>query len=405
MRRKTHPRRTRRNALPVASAAIKVVGVGGGGGNAVSRISRDFVRGVEFIAINTDHQDLDNCPVRTRLYIGRSLTRGLGTGMNPEIGRQAAEENRSDIAEALRGADIVFVTAGFGGGTGTGAGPVVAEVAKQQGALTLGFVTRPFSFEGSQRERIAEEGIGRMKDKVDALVVVSNDQVFSLINKDTPILRAFGVIDDILKNALKGVVELISSPGIVNLDFADVKTILADTGSAIVGIGIGSGENRAAQAVEAALHSPLLEVNPEGSRGILLGISGRNVRMEEVNEAARMVAQTADPAAKVIFGAYYDRRLKASQLKITLIATGFNSAAQAGSLFGGRAAAALFGGTRVTGVLPEDFHGKERTHIQLDEFSSKAAKGGGAAPEAKKPVEKKKEELWDIPSFLRKRKK
>jgi cell division protein FtsZ len=207
---------------------IKVVGVGGGGGNAVSRMARDFIRGVEFIAINTDQQDLEHCDVKKRIHVGRNLTRGMGTGMNPDIGRQSAEENRSEIAEALRDAHIVFIAAGLGGGTGSGASPVIAEVAKQSGALTIAVVTRPFAFEGTQRERIAQEAIGKLKDKVDAMIVVPNDRVFSIISKDTPILKAFQTIDEILRNALKGIVELIVAPGIINVDFADVRTIIQD---------------------------------------------------------------------------------------------------------------------------------------------------------------------------------
>ncbi len=305
-------------------ANIKVIGVGGGGSNAVSRMAQDFMRGVEFVAINTDHQDLDHCEVKKKIYIGKNLTRGLGTGMNPDLGRQAAEENRSEIAEALKGADIVFVSAGFGGGTGTGAAPVIAEVAKQSGALTIAVVTRPFAFEGIQRERIAQEGLSKLKDKVDALIVVPNDKIFSLISKDTPIMKAFQAIDDVLRNALHGIVELVLSPGIINVDFADVRTIIQDAGSAIVGIGMAAGPDRAVKAVNQALHSPLLEVSAEGARGVLLGITGgKDLKMAEINDAAKLVAQTVDQNAKIIFGAYHDKNLKENQIKITLIATGF----------------------------------------------------------------------------------
>src|ERR1700691_5749841 len=205
------------------SANVKVIGIGGGGGNSVSRMARYFIRGVDFIAINTDHQDLDQCEVRTRLYIGKNLTKGLGTGMNPDLGRQAAEENRSEIAEAVQGADLVFLSAGLGGGTGTGATPVVAEAAKQAGALTIAVVTKPFAFEGSQRERLAQEGLMRLKEKVDAIIVVPNVRIFTVISKDTPIMKAFEAIDDVLRRALKGLVEMIAMPGIINVDFADVK--------------------------------------------------------------------------------------------------------------------------------------------------------------------------------------
>ncbi|MEK7077329.1 MAG: cell division protein FtsZ [Patescibacteria group bacterium] len=397
--------KTKKNPLPIAR--IKVVGIGGGGGNAISRMSRDFIRGVEFLAINTDHQDLDQCGARHKIYIGRNLTRGLGTGMNPELGRQAAEENRSDIAEALKGADLVFIAAGLGGGTGSGASPVVAEAAKQNGALTLAFVTKPFAFEGSQRERIAQEWLGKLKEKVDALVVVPNDRVFSLISRETPILKAFEVIDDILKNALKGIVELIVSPGIVNLDFADVKAVLHDAGSAIVGIGIASGQERAVNAVNQAMNSPLLEVSPEGAKGVLFGISGRDLKMSEINDAAKVIAQTADSSARIIFGAYYDRRLKANQIKITLIATGFNGAAQAmNSLF--TAPRENFFGAKPSHTpfdAGQELKQGERTldeKIELEEFVPKA--GAPAAGKAERAAAKKKDsDIWDIPTFLRRK--
>ncbi|MCS6789031.1 MAG: cell division protein FtsZ [Patescibacteria group bacterium] len=321
------------SSLPI----IKVVGVGGGGGNAVSRMSRNFMRGVEFIAINTDHQDLDHCNVRKKLYIGKSLTRGLGTGMNPELGRQAAEENRSEIEDALKGSDIVFLAAGLGGGTGSGASPVVAEIARQNGAITLAFVTKPFSFEGSQRAFIADEALMRLKDKVDALVVISNDKIFSLINKDISILKAFAAIDEVLKNAILGIVEIIAVPGIINLDFADIKSVIQDAGTAVVGVGIASGQNRAALAVESALNSPLLEFSAEGAKGIVFSVAGtKDMKMAEIYEAAQKISEIADPSAKIIFGTYYDKNLKPGQLKITLIATGLNGGASSTvSLFGG----------------------------------------------------------------------
>src|SRR3984957_8465812 len=316
------------------SANVKVVGIGGGGNNAVARLARDFTRGVDFIAINTDHQDLDECEVKTKLYIGKSLTRGLGTGMNPDLGRQAAEENRSEISEVVQGADLVFLAAGLGGGTGTGASPIVAEAAKQSGALVIAGVTKPFTFEGSQRERLAAEGLIKLRDKVDAIIVVPNDRIFTVISKDTPIVKAFEAIDEILRNALRGLVEIIAMPGIINVDFADVKNIMQDAGIAIVGVGRASGEDRAVKAVNAALHSPLLETNPEGAKAVLLGITGnRDLRMTEVNDAAKIVAQTADPSARIIFGAYHDRNMKPGELKVTIVATGFNGS-QPGALFG-----------------------------------------------------------------------
>jgi len=387
---------------PSPLAKIKVVGIGGGGGNIISRMSRDFVRGVDFVGVNTDHQDLDYCDVKHKIYIGRNLTRGLGTGMMPDVGRQAAEENRSEIAESLAGADLIFIASCFGGGTGTGASPVIAEAAKQTGALTIAFITKPFSFEGGQRERIAIEGISKIRDKVDALVVVPNDKIFTVIDKDTPILKAFEVIDDVLKNALRGIVELVVSPGIINVDFADVRNIIKDAGSAIVGLGIASGQDRAINAVNQALNSSLLEVSAEGAKGILLGISGgRDMKMTEINEAAKIVSQTADPGAQIIFGAYQDRHLKPNQIKITLIATGFNEMAPvSSSLFSGKGELPNFlrkGKTSFEDIEPEGKDDKPEDHQVSDKKSFE--------PKSKEKNEIKEDDAWDIPTFLRKKKK
>ncbi len=408
------------------SANVKVLGIGGGGGNAVARMARDFLRGVDFIAINTDHQDLDHCEVKHRLYIGKSLTKGLGTGMNPDLGRQAAEENRAEIAEAVKGADLVFLASGFGGGTGTGATPVVAETAKQAGALTIAVVTKPFAFEGTQRERIATEGLMKLKDKVDALIVVPNDRIFSIINKDTPILKAFEAIDDVLRNALKGLVEIIAMPGIINVDFADVKNIMQDAGVAIVGTGTATGADRAVAAVNLALHSPLLETAPDGAKSVLLGISGgRDLKMTEINDAAKLVAQTVDPGARIIFGAYYDRNLKPNQVKITLVATGFNGS-QPNMLFGGgnhhserqavfnRLSAASGGGdvplpAKKIQMPPMNQLKEKMSEVDALSFSSTVAKSSPAIDDRKaklaKEAKEKENDAWDIPAFLRRRKK
>lgn len=400
---------------PEMLANIKVVGIGGGGGNAVSRMSRNFMRGVEFVAINTDHQDLDQCGVRRKIYIGRNLTKGLGTGMNPELGRQAAEENRSEIAETLAGADLVFVAAGLGGGTGSGGAPIIAEVAKQSGALTIAVVTKPFAFEGAQRDRIAREGLVKLKDKVDAIIVVPNDRIFSVISKDTPIVKAFDAIDDVLRNALSGIVELIVSPGIINVDFADVKTVVQDAGAAVIGVGIGSGAERAENAVNLALNSPLLETTAEGAKSVLLGISGgRDLRMNEINDAAKMVAQVADPGARIIFGAYHDRNLRPKQVKVTLIATGFNGS-QPNSLFSGNHANDKRQGYGVAGadVAYDDKAKRAGADSKRAQVPSSKMEGS-----ANQPAEKRKEDSfagkaetaksdseWDFPTFLRKRKK
>lgn len=399
-------------------ANVKVVGIGGGGNNAVDRMSRSFVRGVDFIAINTDHQDLDQCRVRHKIYIGRGLTRGLGTGMNPDLGRQAAEENRSEIAEALRGADLVFVAAGLGGGTGGGASPIVAEVAKQSGALTIAVVTKPFGFEGVQRDRLAREALVKLKDKVDALIVVPNDRIFTVINKDTPIIKAFEAIDNVLKGALNGIVELIASPGIINVDFADVKSIVQDAGVALIGVGIGAGADRAMSAVNLALNSPLLETSAEGAKAVLLGISGgRDLKMNEVNDAAKIVAQMVDPGARIIFGAYHDRNLKPNQIKVTLIATGFNGS-QPNSLFQGHVADKRQGG--FAGVVAEASYGagEKKTELGLKKAAVQTnqaksddgfpAGGDDAKLDEKLPRKsevKRESDVWEIPTFLRKRKK
>lgn len=385
-----------------AAVKIKVVGVGGGGGNAVSRMRESFTRGVEFWAINTDHQDLEKCEAKNKILLGKNLTKGLGAGMNPDLGRQAAEENRSELTEALKGADLVFITGGFGGGTCTGAAPIIAEVARQAGALTVAVITKPFSFEGTQRSRIAEEGFNKIKDKVDALIVVPNDRIFSIISKDTPIVRAFETIDNILRNALQGIVDLLMNQGIINLDFADIKAVMQDGGLSIIGMGIGHGKDRAISAVNQALSPPLLELTAEGAKGVILGISGgRDLKMDEVNEAAKKVAQTVDPGAKIIFGAYNDRKLKQGELKVTLIATGFGNSLPMASLFSSNVVQGkTFFGTQKFGKEDE---------LEEDDAPGQKDKGlPGMTPTKKNSIpEPKKDDdsMWDIPSFLRKRKK
>lgn len=305
-------------------AKIKVIGVGGGGGNIISRMNRSQIRGVEFIAVNTDVQDLHKTGIREKIHIGKNISRGLGAGMNPEIGRQSAEESKPQLEEAIKGAELVFLTAGLGGGTGTGAMPVVAEISKDSGALTIAVVTKPFFFEGSYRSQIAEEGLAKLKEKVDAYIVIPNDRIFNIIDQDTPLNQAFEAIDDILKFAVKGVAELINVPGIINVDFADVKTVLQDAGLALIGIGKAMGEERAVNAVKAAIGSPLIEISPHGARGVLFSVIGNDLRMVEINEAAKMVSEMVDPSAKIIFGAMEDNHLKKGEIKIMVIAAGFN---------------------------------------------------------------------------------
>ncbi len=307
-------------------AKIKVVGVGGAGGNAVSRMSDSKIKGVEFVVINTDAQALHNSKAAEKVHIGKNLTKGLGAGMNPEIGRQAAEENRDEIQEVLKGADMVFVACGLGGGTGTGAAPIVAETAKELGALTIGIVTKPFTFEGAQRRAIGEEGLSNLRDRVDSLITIPNDKLLSIIDKKTSLINAFRIVDDVLRQGVQGISDLITKPGIVNVDFADVRTIMEDSGSALMGIGIASGENRAEEAARAAINSPLLELSIDGAKGVLINISGSaDLGMLEINEAANIITESIDPNAKVIFGAVVDDQIHKGDIQITVVATGFDA--------------------------------------------------------------------------------
>jgi len=305
-------------------AEIKVIGVGGGGNNAVNRMITAGLQGVDFVTVNTDSQALQLSRAGEKVQIGIKLTKGLGAGANPEIGAKAAEESREELAKALKGADMVFVTAGMGGGTGTGAAPIVAEVAKEMGALTVGVVTRPFTFEGRKRALQAEKGIADLKTKVDTLITIPNDRLLQVVDKHTTIHEAFRIADDVLRQGVQGISDLIAVPGLINLDFADVKTIMSNTGSALMGIGQATGENRAADAARKAISSPLLETSIEGAKGVLLNITGgTNLTLFEVNEAAGIIAEAADPEANIIFGAVIDDNLK-EEIRVTVIATGFD---------------------------------------------------------------------------------
>ncbi len=305
-------------------AVIKVVGIGGGGCNAVNRMIDAGLKGVEFVAINTDAQALLMSDADVKLDVGRQLTRGLGAGSDPEVGRQACEEHRDEIEEVLKGADMVFITAGKGGGTGTGGAPVVAEIAKQVGALTIGVVTRPFSFEGRRRSVQAESGIQRLKEKVDTLIIIPNDRLLQVSDQKTTMLNAFKMADEVLLQGVQGITDLITTPGLINTDFADVKMIMSNAGSALMGIGYASGEGRAVTAARAAISSPLLEASIEGARGILLNVSGpSDLGLFEVNEAAEIISQAAHPDANIIFGAVIDDAL-GDEVRITVIAAGFD---------------------------------------------------------------------------------
>ena len=305
-------------------ARIRVVGVGGSGKNAVNHMINSNVKGVEFISVNTDAQDLQNSKAKKKVHIGKNLTRGLGAGGNPDYGKRAAEETQEEVLEAIRGSDMIFIACGMGGGTGTGAAPVIARIAKESGALTVGVVTKPFSFEGQHRMRSAEEGIAALKSEVDAIIIIPNDRLLAIVDRDTSVLNAFALCDDVLRQAVEGISDLITMPGIVNVDFADIKTVMSSAGSALMGIGLASGEKRAEEAAQKAINSPLLEVSISGARGVLFAIAGgEDLGMLEIQDAARVITESIDPNARVIFGAFRDDKLKKDEIKVTVIATGF----------------------------------------------------------------------------------
>ncbi len=357
------------NYMMDGTATIKVIGVGGAGNNAVNRMIEAGIKNVEFLSVNTDRQALQMSKASTKIQIGEKLTRGLGAGANPDIGTQAAEESRTEIAEALRGADMVFVTAGMGGGTGTGAAPIVAGTAKEMGILTIGVVTKPFTFEGKKRLAQAERGIENLKGKVDTLVVIPNDKLLQVIDRKTSIIEAFRMADDILRQGVQGISDLIAVPGLINLDFADVKTIMLDRGMAHMGIGIASGENRAEDAAKQAIQSPLLETSIEGARGVIINITGgSDVGLHEANTAAELIQRSADPEANIIFGSVTDDSM-GDEIQITVIATGFENEDEQEQ--------------KVTGIVDRAWNKKMNTPTSSDSTNSN--------------------EL-DIPTFLRKNK-
>ncbi len=300
--------------------------MGGGGGNALARMIEARIHGVEFIAVNTDAQALHSTNAPTRVHIGKSLTRGLGAGMNPDIGKQAAEDTKEEIQNALKGADMVFIAGGLGGGTCSGAAPIVAEIARELGALTVAVVTKPFSFEGAQRARIGEDAWHTLRERVDALITIPNDRLLSIIDRKTSLLESFGIVDDILRQGVQGISDLVTIPGIINVDFADVKAVMVDSGSALMGIGTANGEDRAIEAAKMAINSPLLEISIDGARGVLFNVSGgTDMTMAEINEAARIITEHIDTDAKVIFGAVMDEKLRRGEIKVTVVATGFSN--------------------------------------------------------------------------------
>lgn len=380
-------------------ARIRVVGVGGSGLNAVNHMVESKVKGVEFIAINTDAQDLHNSNAKKKIHIGKNLTRGLGAGMNPEVGKRASEETKEDIIEAVSGSDMVFVTCGMGGGTGTGAAPVVANVAREAGALTVAVVTRPFSFEGQQRMRLAEQGLEELRKQVDALIVIPNDRLLTAIERDTSIKNAFAMCDDILRQAVEGIADLITVPGIINLDFADIRSVMENAGSALMGVGVASGENRAEEAAKMAINSPLLDVSISGAKGILFSIAGgEDLSMLEIDDAAKIITESIDPNARVIFGAVNDNKLKKGEVKVTVIATGFPASAVTGNA--SAKSASLF---QVASKNKEEEEDAGKIYNTITGGATqKEAEKKDEEPKPKAEGEETDEEDWTaVPAFLR----
>lgn len=315
-------------------ARIKVIGIGGSGKNALNHMISSKVRGVEFIVMNTDTQDLHNSFAEKKVHLGKNLTKGLGAGMNPEIGKRAAEETKAEIQDVIKGADMIFIACGMGGGTGTGAAPIVAQAAKEQGILTVAVVTKPFSFEGNQRMKLADEGLALLEREVDAILVIPNDRLIIISGKDVGFRQAFAMCDEVLKQAVEGISELITTPGMVNVDFADIRAVMHDAGSALMGVGIAAGDGRAEKAALEAINSPLLDLSISGAKGVLFAISGGDdLTIHEISEAAKIITESIDKEAKVIFGTIRDEKLKKGEMKVTVIATGFPTDMPRRSLF------------------------------------------------------------------------
>ena len=383
-----------------AFARIRVVGVGGSGCNAVNHMVDSKVRGVDFVAVNTDAQDLHHAHSKKKIHIGKNLTRGLGTGMNPDMGKRAAEETKEEIQEALKGSDMVFVTCGMGGGTGTGAAPVIAKTARETGALTVAVVTKPFSFEGQQRMRLAELGLEDLRKEVDALVVIPNDRLLAVVQRETTVKNAFAMCDDILKQAVEGISDIITTPGIVNVDFADIRAVMDNAGSALMGIGVASGEKRAEDAAKAAINSPLLEVSIAGAKGVLFAIAGGDdLSMLEVQDAAKIITESIDPNAKVIFGAVFDGTLKKNEVKVTVIATGFPEHSMSGK------STSLF---QLARKAEDKESKKEKIYNSVSILGGEEMKKDDKKKAAKEKEEEKKDDDNDdwstIPAFLRRSK-
>ena len=383
-------------------ARIKVLGVGGSGRNAINHMINSKVKGVEFIIVNTDAQDLHNSLAKKKIHIGKNLTRGLGTGMNPELGKRAVEETKEELQEALKGADMVFIACGLGGGTGTGASPVVARSAKELDALTVAVVTKPFAFEGVQRAKLAEQGLDELKKSVDAIIVIPNDRLLSTIDKNTTMKNAFAMCDDVLKNAVEGISDLITTPGIINIDFADIRAIMENAGPALMGIGSATGDKRAEEAAKMAINSPLLELSMNGASGVLFSIAGGDdLTMFEIQDAAKVITESADPQARIIFGTVRDTKLKKGEVKITVIASGFPEALAKKTILGGDAAAGLHEAERA----PEKKEDEKRGRIFNTFGSPSSTPQQPSAKEAKKPSPDDEDDDWGaVPAFLRRSK-
>ncbi len=379
-------------------AKIKVTGVGGSGGSAINRMIEAGIKGVEFISINTDVQALHHNKAPQKIHIGKSVTKGLGAGMNPELGKMAAEESQNDLRDTLKGSDMVFVTCGLGGGTGSGASPIVAEIARDSGALTVGVVTRPFSFEGAQRRNIAERALSELTDKVDAIITIPNDKLLQVIDKKTSLLDAFLIADEVLMQGVQGIAEIITTPGLINVDFADVRSVMSNAGSALMGIGQASGENKSIEAAKAAISSPLLEMSVEGARGVLFSIiGGKNLSMHEVNEAAKVITSSTDEDARIIFGAVIDEKLK-DEIKITVIATGFDTKQSSSEL----RESSIYKPSEFLKSAAEEQGAEERKKSKVSPL-----KAAQAEPAKKKGKDNENSEDEDdelgIPAFIRKK--
>lgn len=384
-------------------ARIKVIGVGGGGNNAVNRMIEDGVQGVEFIAVNTDAQALNLSKAEVKMQIGTVLTRGLGAGANPEVGRKAVEESKKQIEEVLKGADMVFVTSGMGGGTGTGAAPAIAQIARNLGALTIGVVTRPFGFEGRKRALNAENGIELMKEAVDTLIIVPNDRLLQIVDKKTPMVEAFREADNVLRQGVQGISDLIAVPGLINLDFADVKTIMSNQGTALMGIGVAKGEDRAAEAAKKAISSPLLETSIDGARGVLMNITGgSNLSLFEVQEAADIVASTTDQELNMIFGSIINENLK-DEIMITVIATGFDDQESLSSNSAPSREELLEAQSRVR--PSRDRTGRQESVHDFARQWQPQEEPVYTYGQQRQEIENRVEESLDIPTFLRNRNK